>query len=136
MVEDRIPSLWFFVSWPLSLRSNQVADLRTATHEWEKDYEHAVETLSKATRERLDEVGLLDMTFVSEVAAEGWRSWRRSSRLGIVDDAANDWAAFFEVTEVARRSVAKRRRLHVLLLHFLFVFGSMVRRRVLWRGRR
>ena len=39
--------------------------------EWEKDYERAVGMLSKATRERLDGVGLLDMTFVSEVAAEG-----------------------------------------------------------------
>ena len=33
-----MPSLWFFVSWPLSLRSSQVCMpvLFTAWHEWEK----------------------------------------------------------------------------------------------------
>ena len=89
-------------------------DLCTAMQECQKDYEQAVGMLPKATRERLDEVGLLDMTFVSEVAAEGVEELAKifTPHLGMVDDAANDWAAFFEVTEVARRSVAKRRCLH------------------------
>ena len=71
--------------------------------------------LSKATRQRLDGVGLLDMTFVSEVAAEGVEELAKiyTPYLGMVGDEANDWAAFFEVTEVARRSVVKRRCLHV-----------------------
>ena len=71
--------------------------------------------LSKATRERLDGVGLLDMTFVSEVAAEGAEELAKifTPYLGMPNDEANDWAAFFEVTEVARRSVVKRRCLHV-----------------------
>ena len=63
--------------------------------------------LLKATRERLDGVGLLDMTFVSEVAAEGVEELAKIflPYLGMVDEEANDWAAFFEATEVARRSV-------------------------------
>ena len=83
--------------------------------EWEKDYERAVGMLSKATRERLDEVGLLDMTFVSEVAAEGVEELAKifTPYLGMPNDEANDWVAFFEVTEVARCSVVKRRCLHV-----------------------
>ena len=102
-------------------------DLCTATHEWEKDYEWAVGMLSKATRERLDEVGLLDLTFVSEVAAEGVEELAKifTPYLGMVDDAANDWAAFFEVTEVARRSVAKRRCLHVHALQHALAARSL-----------
>ena len=90
-------------------------DIRTATQEWEKDYERVVGMLSKATRERLDVVGLLDLTFVSEVAAEGMEELAKifTPYFGTADDEANDWAAFFEVTEVARRSVVKRRCLHV-----------------------
>ena len=87
----------------------------SATQEWEKDYERAVGMLSKATRERLDGVWLLDMTFVSEVAAEGVEEFVKifTPYLGMKNDEANDWAAFFEVTQVARRSVVKRRCLHV-----------------------
>ena len=90
-------------------------DLCSATQGWEKDYERAVGMLSKATRERLDGVGLLDMTFVSEVAAEGVEELEKifTPYLGMPNDEANDWAAFFEVTEVARRSFVKRRCLHV-----------------------
>ena len=71
--------------------------------------------LSKATRERLDGVGLLAMIFVSEVAAEGVEELAKifTPYLGMPNDEANDWAAFFEVTEVARRCVVKRRCLHV-----------------------
>ena len=70
---------------------------------------------SRTTRERLDGVGLLDMTFVSEVAAEGVEEFAKifTPYLGMPNDEANDWAAFFEVTEVAHRSVVKRRCLHV-----------------------
>ena len=90
-------------------------DLCSATQEWEKDYERAVGMLSKATRERLDEVGLLDMTPASEVAAEGVEELAKifTPYLGMPNDEANDWVAFFEVTEVALRSVVKRRCLHV-----------------------
>ena len=91
-------------------------DFCSATQEWEKDYERAVGMLSKATRERLDGVGLLDMTFVREVAAEGVEELTKifTPCLGNAERCRRRTGRpDFEVTEVARCSVVKRRCRHV-----------------------